>query len=301
MGAKLRIPVFDFLEYLLVRAIAGFINGLPMPFSTWIARRIGDSFYLFLPLRKKVALDNLNIAFKDSLSPPQKNRIVRETFRNLATSLMEFFRTPSMLAEASQRFEIEGTENLDKALEKGNGVIFVVSHLGSWEYLAFLFYLRDYSCAAVVREIRNHYIYQWIQALRIRTKMRPIDRVHSVREILRTLKKNHLVAVLIDQWAGRDGLWMDFFSEKTSTTSLPVRLARKTGAALIPGYCVRTALGRYKIIVKPEVPVDQSEPEFEIRTTERLNRLLEDEIRHYPEQWTWTHRRWKGIDRYKKK
>ncbi len=135
--------------------------------------------------------------------------------------------------------------------------------------------------------------YKWIQTLRVKTNLHPIDRVHSVKEILRTLKKNQLVAILIDQWASRDGLWVDFFGKKTSTTSLPVRLARKTDAALVFGYCIRKASGQYKIILRPEITVDKTEEAFEMKTTLKLNRLLENEIRLYPGQWTWTHRRWK--------
>ncbi len=295
-----RIRFLDFFQYLLLRGAAAGVNGLPIAVSTWIARKLGGLFYFLLPMRRKVALSNLEIAFKNTLPLRQKKLIAREAFRNLATSLMEFFRIPSMLAEAPQRFEIEGTEYLDRALEKGKGVIFVVSHLGSWEYLEFLFYLRDYPCAVVVREIKNAYIYNWIQKLRAKTRIHPIDRIHSSKEILRTLKKNQLVAILIDQWGGNDGLWVGFFDEKTSTTSIPARLAHKTGAALIPGYCVRTGSGHYKIVIRPEVPMDQNDEEFEIKTTTQLNRLLEDEIRRYPDQWTWTHRRWKGFDRYRK-
>ena len=300
MNKKSRIRPRDYLEYLLLRGVAGFVNGLPIAFSTWIARGVGDLSYFLLPVRRKVALGNLDIAFKNSRTLSQKKIIAREAFRNLATSLMEFFRIPSMLDKASEHFEIEGTEHLDRAFEKGKGVIFVVSHLGSWEYLSFLFYLRNYSCTVVVREIKNHYIYKWIQKLRIKTRVHPIDRVHSAKEILRCLKKNQLVAILIDQWASDEGIWVDFFGEKTSTTSIPARLAGRTGAALILGCCIRTTPGHFKIIIKPEALIDKNDERFEMKTTLQLNQLLENEIRQYSEQWTWTHRRWKGIERYRK-
>ena len=104
------------------------------------------------------------------------------------------------------------------------------------------------------------------------------------------------VAIVIDQWAGREGVWVDFFGRATSTTSLPVRLAKKTGCALIPIYCLRKEIGRYEIQLLPAVPVSD-DADWEIRTTKRLNEILESQIRQYPEQWSWSHRRWKPAPR----
>lgn len=200
---------------------------------------------------------------------------------------------PSMLREAARRVQFEGTEILDEAFKRGKGIIFVISHLGSWEYLAFLPLLRGYPCSVVVRPTKNPYIYAWIQALRERTGLEPIDRAHAAKQVLRRLAENKLVAILIDQWAGREGVWVDFFGTSTSTTSIPARLAHHTGAALIPGYCFRVSPGQYKIIIKPEVPIS-SEGEYQERTTIELNRSLAGEIQKQPAQWTWAHKRWKS-------
>lgn len=289
-----RIPGWNRVEYFFLKSLAALVNTLPIEYSTWIARRIGDLICVFLPKRRKIAAANLNIAYNDTLSGKQKERLAREAIRNLATSLMEFFRIPSMLKEASDRFEFEGTEFLDAAFARGKGIIFVISHLGSWEYLAFLPYLRKYPCSVVVKETRNPFIYRWIQELRYCTRLNPIPKKSSVRQILSELKANHLVAILIDQWAGREGIPVSFFGKLTSTTSIPARLAKRNGAALVPGYCIRTKPGHYKIVIKPEVPFSEEE-NWESETTLHLNRLLEQEILKFPDQWTWGHRRWKKL------
>ena len=113
--------------------------------------------------------------------------------------------------------------------------------------------------------------------------------------MLLELKKKKLVAILIDQWAGPEGLIVDFFGTPTSTTSIPARLARKTGAALVPGYCVRKSPGFYKIIIRPEVEVETGAEDFERAITVQMNQQLEEQIRAYPDQWLWTHRRWKKV------
>lgn len=281
-----------YIEYALLRFLAFLINLFPIEQSTRIARWVGGLIFMFIPKRKKTALKNLAFAYGDSISRSQKKKIAGEGIRNFAVSLMEFFRIPGMLSEAKDRFEFEGTEHLDRAFAGGKGVIFVISHLGSWEYLGFLPYLRGYPCSVVVRDTRNPYIFQWIQNLRKMTSLNPIPKKGAVRPILSELRKNHLVAILIDQ-SDREGYFIRFFNEPAWTTSIPARLAKRTGAALIPGFCLRTAPGKYKIVIRPEVNLAEGD-DWETQTTAELNRLLEKEILEHPEQWIWTHQRWKS-------
>ena len=110
---------------------------------------------------------------------------------------------------------------------------------------------------------------------------------------MRELRHNHGAAILIDQWAGPEGLWIDFFGRPTSTTSVPSRLANKTGCALVPAYCLRTSPGHYEIRICPEVSWDAGDKDWENQMTLRLNQILEKQIREHPEQWLWGHRRWK--------
>lgn len=292
------IPGWHVLEFILVFLLISILNLFPISWISALSRFLGDCSYAVSAKRRKTILDNLDIAYGNSISQEEKQKIARESVRSLVTSLVDFFMVPSTLRRAEENFEFEGTEHLDQAFKEKRGVIFVISHLGSWEYLAFLPYLRKYPCSVVVRNIRNPYLENWARKNRQKTGLNPIDREKSVRQILTELKNNHLVAILIDQWAGPDGLWQDFFSKPTSTTSVPARLARKTNAALIPGYCLRTGTGKYKIKIDPEVPLAEGE-DWEAQTTRRLNLILEQEIMKHPEQWTWGHRRWKPKSRYR--
>ena len=291
------IPGWNFLEYFVLRGFAEAVNLMSIGLSTRIAREVGNILYWILPGRRKVAFSNLDITYKDSLSPGEKKAIVQETFRNLCTSLMEFFRIPSMLAEARGRFQFEGTGFIDQAFKNNKGIILAISHIGSWEYLAFLPYLRGYPCSVVVRPSKNSYIDKWIESLRGKTKLKPIDKLFAAKKILQRLKQNELVAILTDQWAGHDGVWGDFFGNPTSTTSIPARLAHRTGAAIIPAYCLRTSVGHYKIVICPPVNVPETD-DYEITVTRKLNDLLEAEIRKYPSQWSWAHKRWKREARF---
>ena len=282
-----------YVEYMLFRAAMGLVNLFPMVISTWIMRRIGEIMCLAMPKRRKVAFDNLNIAFGDSKTPIEKRKIVTESFRNLLTSFMEFFRLPKFIKVAKKHIRFEGLENIDKAFAKGKGAVLAMSHLGSWEYVGFIPYLNNYKATILVRAIRNPFIYKYVDKLRNLMELKHWDKDMGVREIFSELKKNHGVAVVIDQWAGNDGIWVNFFSAPTSTTPLPARLVKRTGCALISGYCIRERAGKYLIRIDPEIKLDINDENFVEKTTVELNRLLENNIRHFPGQWAWTHRRWK--------
>ena len=276
-----------------IQALVFFLNVLPFSLSGWIAKSVGCLFYFCAIKRRNIALDNLEKAYGNTLSSVKKKAIARRSFENTALSILELFLIKKIKEKASQHFVVKGRENLDAALSQGKGVVLITSHLGSWEYLAFLFYLTKIPCSVIVKNVKNSFLDKGIDDLRRETTVTPIPKRKAIREALSELKNNHAVPVLIDQLAGRDGLWIDFFGSPTSTTSLPARLAKKTDCLLVPAYCLRKSAGQYEILVFPQVPLPPVGKEWEGSVTQNLNKLLELHIRQYPEQWLWAHRRWK--------
>ena len=290
--------MWRFVEYGLLRTAAEFINIFPIKISTWITKRIGEFVWFLLPGRRKVALSNLNIAFGDSKTKKEKKKIVLQSFYHLTVSMMEFFRITKFEKTAEQNITLKGAENFDKAFEKGKGAILIMSHLGPWEYLAFVPHLKKYDCTVLGRAIRNPFIHRWILNLRKSVSVKNTPKVGAAKKILSQLKNNHMVAITMDQWAGNDELWIDFFNQSASTVSLPARLAKKTGCALIPTYCFRMAPGKYEIHCHPEIFFKDNENKSIEDLTVELNKTLEEQVAAHPEQWLWTHKRWKGKKTY---
>jgi len=290
----LKSRVYDFIEYAFVYALMAFINLFPIRISTWIVRRLGEGLFLIIRDRRKIALENLAIAFGNCKSEAERRRIALESFRHLATSAMEFFRLPGSVKEIMQHVRLEGIIHLENAFARNKGVVLVMSHLGPWEYLGFLTYLKKYPTTVLGRPIKNPYFYQRVKSLRKSLNLEYSDKTLGPRRLLSELRANHLVAITIDQWAGNEGLFIDFFGIPTSTISLPARLAKRTGCALVPAYCIRIASGSYDIHVLPEVFLKDSAGNWVEEMTKELNCLLEEQISSLPEQWMWTHKRWKS-------
>lgn len=279
------------LVHFAVRLMARLLSFLPFSLVTWLACRVGDMLYSVLSFRRKIAFENLDIAFQDSLTMRQKKGIARRAFQHMVISAAELFMIPKIILEARSRFQFSNYHFLEQAFVKGKGVILVISHLGSWEYLAFLSYLKKFRWSVIVKDIRNPYLNRDINALRKMTKVNPISKQQgSIKQAIRELKQNQGVVILIDQWAGPEGIWQDFFGRPTSTTSIPARLALRFGSPLVPAYCIRTSPGFYTIEIHEPVSAEGSN---ESQLTQRLNLLLEKQIKRYPDQWLWAHRRWK--------
>ena len=245
--------------------------------------------------KRKTALDNIDLVFKDAKTKTEKINLAKKAFSHIAISIVEFFRISNFMKKSAGRVNFSGLNHLDDALKKGNGIVLVISHVGSWEYLAFLPFLKKYKCSVIVKSTRNKYLFKLIQFFREMTELKPIEKNSSVREIFKELKANNVVAILIDQWAGNEGIKADFFGVPTSTTSIPARLAIKTKAALVPAYCFRLGREKFEIVIKPAIKFETIHEGSEKEITEALNRQLEKEIVAHEEQWIWGHRRWKPL------
>ena len=276
-------PSFNYwLQYLVVRFLAMLSTALPVEASHRIACGFGTLSYWILGKRRKVALENIAAALGDSLPAKRKKEIARSAFQSAALSMMELFTVEKIKKEAEKRFELVGNEFLEEAFSKEHGVVLVISHLGSWEYLSFLPYFTKRPWSVVVKDIKNPYIDKAIDSMRRVMTVNPISKDSSVRAVLQELKAGHGVAILVDQWAGKEGLWVDFFDTKTSTTSIPARLSEKTGCALVSAYCLRKSPGHYEIHIEKPVVHDMNQPGWESTVTKDLNEVLERQILGHP-------------------
>ena len=128
------------------------------------------------------------------------------------------------------------------------------------------------------------------------TAQRTVPRDGALPRLLRILRRGGHVAFLIDQHAGSDGLWVNFFGRPASTTPAPAVLALRTNTPIVTGYGCRTGDGfQYEFFcdspLQPESTGDRKQDVKRITAT--LNARLESYVRRFPDQWLWGHRRWR--------
>ena len=114
--------------------------------------------------------------------------------------------------------------------------------------------------------------------------------ISGIREIIKLRKNNFSIALMIDQRVS-EGIKVNFFSEKASTTTIPAQLVKKFNMPVVPVFIERFENINFKINFHKPIYFNNNETTENI--TIKLNKILEKMILQRPEQWIWTHNRWK--------
>lgn len=246
---------------------------------------------------RKVALENLQVAFGDEKSERELLAIARRAFQNLGMMAVEFFRIPKMDVETfRKRVKIEGLEAALRLLGKGKGVLLLLSHFGNWEMMGIMSKLIGDSIMVIAKPMKkNMRVDQFITKIRSAAGLEVVSSIKASRAVIKALSRNRVVGILIDQRAKRsEGIWADFFGKKAPTTPGLAVLAMKTGAPVVPVFMVRNGFGKHRLIIQePLALVHTGDIKKDVEAnTQLFNHTLESMIRRYPDQWFWVHRRW---------
>ena len=246
------------------------------------------------------ALQNLKRAFPEK-PVPELIAIARGVFRNMGLVAAEFFDIPWLTAERiRERVEVEGAEHYAAAAGKGRGLLLFGAHFGNWEFQAVAVSLLFHPLTFVYRPLDNPFLERLVTSVRTSTGNIAVPTKKSMRQMLRTLKDNGTVGLLIDQnWSRREGVFVEFFGRPAGTTDGLALLALHTGAPVIPAFMVRKPNGNYRLVIGQEVPlVDTGDRKTDaIVNTQNFTRVIEALVRQYPDQWLWVHRRWQSQPR----
>ena len=273
---------------------------LPLNAALLLGGLGGRLVYHLWPGRRRIAIDNIASAMR--LGWIGRNRspeeLARANFSHMGRSVLEmlkiFHRRDKRLFE---RVRIEGREHLDKALEKGRGVLVVTGHCGNWELMAVGGATRvDLKMSVLARAQNNPLMDRLVERMRVRTGNRVIYKQGAVKGILTELRDNNGVGILIDQAVlVREGCVVSFLGRPALTTRLPAVIIRKKKTPVVPCFIHREADGSHIVAFHPE-PAMSDHQDIETATVENMQRLtgyIERYVAEYPEQWLWGHRRWK--------
>ncbi|MBI2467823.1 MAG: lysophospholipid acyltransferase family protein [Candidatus Rokubacteria bacterium] len=285
------------------RAVAALVGGagwlvgrLPLTMSRRVGAAAGELAYWVLAGRRRVAHANLALAFGPALDPRARRRLARANFRHLGVTVFEccrlFFGPPGRMLE---RVRMEGVEHLKAGLAEGRGVLYLGAHFGNWELLAASQQLTGFPLSVVVRPLDNPLLEALVARARERLGVRLIPKRRALRDVQTALARGECVGIMLDQNAGRRGVFVPFFGQQASTSRSLAVLALKTGAPVVPAFIRRLADGSHQVTLEPPIPLARTgELERDVaEATRRFTEAIERQVRAYPEQWFWVHRRWK--------
>jgi len=272
---------------------------LPAPVAMKVGRTVGKLAYSLAGDLRKTGAINLRLAFPEK-SEEERQALLRECFDSLGRQLGFFsqFATRS-LDELKNMVEPQGLEHLEaaKANMNSGGLILFTAHLGAWELTSFGPSLFGHSFSFLVRRIDNPKIEQLVDRTRMRFGNETIDKLSAARSMLKLLRSNGVLGLLPDlNTLDSEAIFVDFFGVPAATNFIMAKLALRTKSPIIPIFAPwNEEKGKYLIIVGPPVsfePTGNEEEDVRALTT-TLSRVIENQIRRYPGQWLWIHKRWK--------
>jgi len=282
--------------YYLGRVLAFIFYIIPLRVGLCIAGIMGRIASWALPRYRNIAIENLRFAFGREKTESQIRGIACKVFENLAKNAVELINFPKINEQNFDRIvKLENRQILDKAFEKGGGIIILTAHFGNWELLAAALRLAGYPGVTLGRKIYFDRYDKFLNRLRKIHDVNVIYRDESPRKMLKVLRENRILGIVADQdMDSAEGVFVDFFGHSAYTAVGPTVLARASGAALIPALIVRKN-GRHSLVIeKPVELVDTGDKDKDlVENTRRWTSVIESYARRYPEQWVWMHRRWK--------
>jgi KDO2-lipid IV(A) lauroyltransferase len=277
----------------LTRLIKLFSRIVPYRAGVCAGGALGFIAYYLLPRERKRTITHLTLVFADR-GGPWIRRTARSCFVHLGKALLEvMLMTPGRMARI---VDLQGEENLRKALDRGKGVVYVTGHIGNWELMGHAV-AAIHPLSVIAVPIEPEQVNDMIVGLRagmgVRTVLR--NRPGATKELIRIFRENRILGILIDQDTDVESAFVDFMGKPAWTPTAAASMAIKFGAPVVFGFIRRGKDNRHTITIEGplELTLSGDREKDIIAATAMLTKKIEDSIRKNPEQWVWMHRRWR--------
>lgn len=290
-----KTKAISIVEYALTSIFTWLIRIMPYRLALWKGSFLGLLVYYLWPGRRKLARQNLTEVFKDKQSA-EVTALTKEVFRNIGRTLVEFVYSQNWDKEQLlKHIEIEGREYLDQALAKGKGVILLGAHFGNWEMLGQAVSASGYKVNVIARPLDNPLLDKIVNGIRSKFGTSIIANSDSIKDVIRILRKNELIGILIDQNLYENATFVEYFGKLAATTPIIPLLGQKTEAPVIPIHIIRLPQGKHRLVIEKELIMREAaaRQEFIRINTTLCNQVIEKWVRQNPDQWFWVHNRWK--------
>ena len=282
--------IIYFIEFLLVKFLFIICKVVGYKSASNLGFFIGKNFGNFFR-KKKSIIENLHKS--KIVINTSDNQFVNNVLGNYGRILAEYpFLKDFRKNKLEQFIRIDGIENLDKIKINNKPVVFISGHFNNFELMAMQIEKYGINLAAIYRPLNNVFLNKTME--RIRTKYICRNQIKKgrsgTRQILENLKKGNSIALMIDQRV-TEGIKIDFFGNLASTTTIPAQIIKKYECDLVPIYIERLEKYNFKMYVSQPIAINSEKSQKEI--SEHLNKILEKMILKNPDQWIWTHNRWK--------
>ena len=280
-----------FFQFLIIIIMFSIFKILRLKASSALS---GKLFEKIGPLfrSKKLIHSNLKKAFP-STNLENLDKITTQMWNNYGRVFAEYMFIKDFREDKSNaRIEIVGQEILEDIKRKNKPVVFISGHLSNFELMAMHIEKVGIKLSAIYRPLNNLFLNKIMERIRKKyiCKHQIKKGIGGMKKLIQLKKLNYSTALMIDQRVSQ-GIESDFFNQKAFTTTIPAQLVKKFNLPVVPIFIERINNINFKIVVKKPITFDNDETTKSI--TDELNLILEKMIIYKPEQWIWSHNRWK--------
>jgi KDO2-lipid IV(A) lauroyltransferase len=271
--------------------VSAIVRRLPPGAAYAVATLLGTASYYLWPRGRRSMLRNYRRVLGQEAPAGEISRVARRSLVNYCRYLADFVRFPSLSPAAliARVSGAEGFARVDAALARGKGAIVVCMHFGNWDMGAGAAAARGYPLTVVAETFSDERLDAMVVGARERLGMKVLKMEKAGPSLVRTLRRNGVLALLIDRPVPGDGVQVQFFGEDVEVPAGPARLALRTGAAIVPFAFARVRPGSADIVALADFEVScarTGDDKADVRAlTQSIMRSHERFIRERPDQW----------------
>jgi len=281
-----------FIQYIIILVLFIIYKLFGLKYSRIISAQI---FRIFGPFFRsnKISNDNLTRAF-DNLDKNKRKKILKKMWSNYGKIFAEYMFIKSFRNNQKifNNIVVENKNILHKIKKNSKPVIFISGHFNNFELMAMTIEKSGIDLAAIYRPLNNKYLNPIMENIRKKyiCKKQIKKGISGTRSLLKHFKNGSSIALMVDQRVS-EGIRCNFFNEKASTTTIPAQFVKKFNSEIVPVYIERSNNDNFKIKFFNSLKFKKNDNIEAI--TLKINKILEDLIIKNPDQWIWTHNRWK--------
>jgi len=280
-----------FIEFLFVIILFFLFFLLRPKLSSYISGKLFEIIGPFFK-SKKIIHKNMQRVFPD-IKIERLNELTSLMWNNYGRIFAEYiFIRNFRFGKINSNIEIEGQEILDKIKKENTQVIFISGHLSNFELMAMHIVKSGINLCTIYRPLNNFFLNPIMEKIRSKyiCEYQIKKGIGGLKKLINLKNKNFSTALMIDQRVS-EGIHAKFFNDSALTTTIPSQLIKKYNTPIVPVSIERIEGIKFKIKIMK--PIFFSNTESEKNITENLNKILEKMILKRPEQWIWSHNRWK--------
>lgn len=282
-----------FSQFLIVVALLLIFRLIGIKYSRILSGKI---FETFGPLFRSNKISYLNLSKAiPKLSETEKIQIIKRMWNNYGKILAEyvFIKNFRKSKKFNEKIIIKNQNELEDIKKNSSPVIFISGHFNNFELMALHLERSGINLAAIYRPLNNKFLNPVMEYIRKNyiCKNQIKKGISGTKDLLKLFKEGTSIALMIDQRVS-EGIRSNLFNDDALTTTIPAQFVKKFNAKIVPIYIERDLENKFTIEINKSIEFSKNETLESI--TLKLNKILEEMILKNPDQWIWTHNRWKN-------